>query len=74
MSSSESGQYPPHDHPRFGPCDASCGPYREQKRQEERAPCRECGQPFRPEEPVVGGLDQILYVPCIGAALSRVTD
>lgn len=36
--------------------------------------CRDCGHPFRSEGSVVGGLDQILCVPCIGAALSRITD
>lgn len=36
--------------------------------------CNDCGQPFRPEGSVVYGLDKILCVPCIGAALARVTD
>jgi hypothetical protein len=37
MSPSEIGQYPPHSHPRMGPCDYSCSPYREAKRQEAAA-------------------------------------
>lgn len=35
--------------------------------------CRECGRSFRPESSVVCSLDQILCVPYIGAALSRIT-
>lgn len=38
------------------------------------ARCAECGSPFQSEGAVVCGLDKILCVPCIGAALSRVTD
>ncbi len=36
--------------------------------------CRDCGRPFRSEGSVVCDLDKVLCVPCIGAALSRVTD
>lgn len=36
--------------------------------------CQDCGQSFRPEGSVVCSLDQILCAPCIGAALSRITD
>lgn len=36
--------------------------------------CRDCGRLFRSEGPVVCGLDKILCVPCIGAALARLTD
>jgi formylmethanofuran dehydrogenase subunit E len=36
--------------------------------------CKDCGRPFRSEGSVVMSLDKILCVPCIGAALARITD